>query len=147
MIRCESLFQKIKFKEDFQSNFNDAGDWQIRHTYSVTGTLFGGMLTKGSAGDMGGVAEKYETPAKITEVRSASSAYMMSERAHWFGYVSAMPVVYYPGTLTSDADRFFYHPVHNFIHGQGFNVAFVDGHVERKKPYELEKKEMFLCRE
>ena len=145
-IRCESLFQKLRYKEDFQASFNDPGDWGIRHTYSVTGTLFGGMLTKGSDG--AGLPDKYDVPAKLTEVRSASSAYLMSERSHWYGYISASPVVYYPGgPMTSNADRFFYHPVHNVIHGNGFNVAFVDGHVQMMKPFQLEVKEMFRCRE
>ena len=145
-IRCESLLQKLRYKEDFQSSFNDHGDWLIRHTYSATGTLFGGMLSKSSDG--AGLPDKYDLPAKLTEVRSTSSAYLMSERSHWYGYISASPVVYYPGgPMTSNADRFFYHPVHNVIHGNGFNVAFVDGHVQMMKPFQLEVKEMFRCRE
>jgi prepilin-type processing-associated H-X9-DG protein/prepilin-type N-terminal cleavage/methylation domain-containing protein len=147
-IRCKVLFRQLKFQDNFQSSFNDAGDWKIRQTYAATGTLFGGIKTKGESGDVGSVPAKYDKPAKLSEIRSASSAYMMSDRAHWYGYVSAGSVVYYPGApVTTNADRFFYHPVHNTLHSNGINVAFVDGHVEMMKPEKLEaNKEIFLCR-
>ena len=147
-IRCESLFPKLRYRENFQSSFNDAGDWSIRQTYAASGTLFGGMKTKGYAADVASLPDKYDLPAKLTEIRSTSSAYMMSDRATWYAnVVSASAVVYYPGTLTTNADRFFFHPINNYIHSNGINVAFVDGHVEMEKPVQLEKKEMFRCRE
>lgn len=144
-IRCESWIQKHKYNNDFQPSFNDAGDWLIRACYSGSGTLFGGMITKGKEN----VSSKYDVPAKLTEVRSASSAYMMSDRATYYGVISSAAVVYYPGApMTTNADRYFYHPIHDVMHSNGINIAYVDGHVEMKKPFMLEaSKEIFLCRE
>ena len=144
-MRCDSLFQKLRYKEDFQSTFNDAGDWQIRMTYGVTGTLFGGMITKDSTHNSG-LDAKYDTPAKVSEIKSASTAFMISDMAAWYGYISAKPVVYYRGEFTSNADIYFYYPVFDYIHSNGFNIAFADGHVEVKKPIQIEKKEIFQCR-
>ena len=146
-IRCDSLFQKIRFKEDFSGTFNDAGDWRTRMTYGVTGTLFGGMIEKDPIGNNSGMPSKYDIPAKISEVRRASSAFMMSDMAAWYGYISAKPVVYYNGVGTSNSGEYFYYPVFDNIHSSGFNIAFVDGHVEMKKPVQIEKKEIFQSRD
>ena len=148
-IRCDSLFSKVPYKEDFQPSFSDAGDWTVRHTYSVTGTLFGGIKSKSSYGSW--LADKYDLPAKLTEVRSASSAFLMSERVNTPDGVkyNPHPMLYYPGRsfMLTDGPDFFYHRIHNVIHGSGFNVAFVDGHVKMMKPIQLEVIGMFKCRD
>ena len=79
-MRCDSLFQKLRYKEDFQSTFNDAGDWQIRMTYGVTGTLFGGMITKDPTHNSG-LDAKYDKPGNVSEIKSASTAFMISDMA------------------------------------------------------------------
>ena len=145
LLRCETLFTQFKTDPtNYQGTFaHDNFSFGNKQTYAIAGTIGADKRVVNNGHD------KYNTPAKLSEISSASTQVMLSEFALNDGAnkFNGETSFIYVGDQNPENSYYFFQKRTFTLHGSGFNVAFVDGHVDNRDPQTLWDTKYFKYRD
>ena len=146
ILRCPTLFGRflITPAANYQGPFaHDNFSFGNKQTYALAGTLGADkrVINNGHTA--------YSTPAKMSEISGGSTQVMLSEFALNDGgsIFKGEASFIYVGDQNPENSYYFFQKRTFTLHGSGFNVAFVDGHVDNRDPATLWDTKYFKYRD
>ncbi|MBR2508416.1 MAG: prepilin-type N-terminal cleavage/methylation domain-containing protein [Lentisphaeria bacterium] len=155
-VRCRPIFNKYAqtsaadYKEDWTS---DQFSWSCKLTYGMSGVLIG-RKTNAWLDNGPGIKDIYTKPAKLSKITAPSKTLMLSDYYTDEGNITrGYPTIIYDGSMSPGSNTDYYYPEARYkLHGNKFNIAYVDGHVSAVVPNDIytkneKKKNVFLYNE
>ncbi|MBQ9787215.1 MAG: DUF1559 domain-containing protein [Lentisphaeria bacterium] len=145
LLRCPTMFAKFTTGSpaNYQAGFgHDNFSFGNKQTYAISGAIGADKRVVNNGHD------KYNRPAKLSEISSGSTTVMLSEFALDTGSVIKGECSFiYVGDQNPENSYYFFTKKTYTLHGSGFNVSFVDGHVENREPVTLWDTKFFKYRD
>ena len=146
LLRCPTLFGRflVTSAANYQGAFtHDNFSFGNKQTYALAGTIGADKRVVNNRHD------KYNRPAKLSEISSGSTTVMLSEFALNDGasIFNGEASFIYVGDQNPENSHYFFQKRTFTLHGSGFNVAFIDGHVANQQPADLWDTKFFKYRD
>ena len=145
LLRCPTLFGRfLTTPTNYQGDFTfDNFSFGNKQTYAIAGTIGADKRVVNNG------HTDYNRPAKLSEIGASSTTVMLSEFALNDGAATfkGEASFIYVGDQNPENSYYFFQKRTFTVHGSGFNVAFVDGHVENRDPVTLWDKKYFKYRD